>query len=256
VHFSEQFNVSAIKMRALGVFNPEIGIDSKMFVDPKLLHDAKDEFAGSHADLLNHFGKVVKIIKRIKNNSDSDMAWVAAWTMMRFKETSNTSLGFSEDGTKGTGIGKVLAQRIVSRATEILPHVNYEPDIFELIGVFAEGLGCDRLSDMIVSILKPRFVAYTDRITRALGVKRVIAYEIEKKEYLFPCFKEGDEPILLLPQEILKPLPIAMNIGEALDNADLNERVRDEVNKMYSDAFTLGATPSKNQLRSFIWSRK
>jgi len=41
VHFNEHFSVSAIAMRTLGVFNPEIGIDNKMFVDPKLLEDAK-----------------------------------------------------------------------------------------------------------------------------------------------------------------------------------------------------------------------
>jgi len=109
LHFNERFNVSAIKMRTLGVFNPEIGIDSNMFVDPKLLDGAKDEFSGSHADLISYFEKTVSLIKRIKTNSDSDQAWVAAWKRMKFKETSNTSLGFSKEGTRGNGIGKGLA---------------------------------------------------------------------------------------------------------------------------------------------------
>jgi hypothetical protein len=37
VYFNERFAVSAIAMQSLGVFNPEIDVDNKMFVDPKLL---------------------------------------------------------------------------------------------------------------------------------------------------------------------------------------------------------------------------
>jgi hypothetical protein len=174
---------------------------------------------------------------------------------MQFKETSNTCLGFSKDRTDGNGIAKVLAQRIVNRATEILPHVNYQPDVFELIGVFTEGLGCDRLSDMIVSILKPRFLAYTDRVTRTLGVQQAVEAEYGGKRYLCPRFKKGDKPIILLPQGILKPLPIALDIEEALANADMNEDSRNEMNKIFSDAYKQGAIPTRNQLRAAIRAR-
>lgn len=253
-HFNELFRVSAISMRAHGVFNPEIGVDNNMFVDPKLLEDAKDELSGAHSDLMDYFAGTVSLIKLVKTRRDVDIAWARAWKRMKFKETANTCLGFSKDGTEGNGIGKVLAQRIVNRAIDILPHVNYEPDVFELIGVFTEGLGCDRLSDMIVSILKPRFLAYTDRVTRTLGIQLAAEFEYQGKRYFCPRLKKGDKPIILLPQDILKPLPIALNIEEALTNADLNENARQQVNKIFSDAYKQGAAPSRNQLRAAIRS--
>lgn len=256
MHFNERFSVSAISMRKLGVFNPEFGVDSHMFVDPKLLLTATGELNGAHADLLSYFASVVGLIKLIKKTSDSDISWVTAWNRMKFKETSNTSLGFSKEGTSGNGIGKTLAQRIVNRAVEILPLVDYQPDIFELAGVFTEDLGCDRLSDMIVAILKRRFIAYTDRITRTLGVQKVVPINVDGQQRLFPQFKAGDAPIILLPQEILKPLPLAMNIEEALLNADLNAAARSDVNKMFAESFKRRATPGTNQLRSFIWNNK
>ncbi len=169
--FSERFKVSAIQMRALGVFNPEVGIDSKLFVDSKLIEYGGKEFSDAETVLKKYFGQVVSLLKLSKKKHD--ITWDAAWKRMQFKEMSNTALGFSKEGTDGNAIGRILAERILTRAQEILPHIGFDPDIFELVGVFSEGIGCDRLSDMLVSILLSQFLGYTDRMTRALGVERV-----------------------------------------------------------------------------------
>lgn len=251
MYFNQRFSVSAIAMQKFRVFNPEIGVDNKMFVDPKLLKLGKDEFSGAHEELIAYFGTVVPLVKLIKTRTDTDKAWTAAWKRMRFKETANTALGFSKEGTDGNGIGKVLAKRIITRASEILPDVDFAPDVFELIGVFAERLGCDRLSDMIVSILKSRFLGYTDRIARELGVKQTIEVSYDVKTYICPQFKKGTKPIILVPQYLLKPLPIAADIEDALDVADLNEQARAEVNRIYADAQKRRVSP-KPYLRSMV----
>jgi hypothetical protein len=250
VYFNERFIVSAIKMRTLGVFNPEIGIDNKMFVDPKLLENATDEFLGAHDDLHGYFRKTVELLKLSKTKGD--IAWEAACKRMQFRETSNTSLGMSKEGTDGNGIGKILAARIILRAHEILPHVNYSPDVFELIGVFAENLGCDRLSDMIVSILTNRFLAYTDRITNSLGVQQTYKLSFDGRSYLCPQFKKGEKPLVLVPRDLLKPLPIALDIVEALDNAAFNDEMRAKSNKIFADAQKQRVNPSKNEMRALI----
>lgn len=251
MYFNERFGVSAIAMRRLRVYNAEIVVDNRMFVDPKLLQAGKEEFNGAHEELIAYFADVVQLVKLIKTRTDQDMAWTAAWRRMRFKETSNTALGFSKEGTAGNGIGEVLAKRIVIRASEILPYVDFAPDIFELIGIFAERLGCDRLSDMIVSILKVRFLAYTDRITIKLGIKRTIEVSHDGRKYMCPQFKKNDKPMILVPQDLLKPLPIAANIEDALDAADLNDQAREEVNRIYAEAHKRRVSP-KPYLRSMI----
>jgi hypothetical protein len=254
MYFSEEFKVSAIAMHKLGVFNSEIGTDNHMFVDPKLLHEAKDEFAASRTVLSSYFAKTVSLIRLSKKEDDAP--WIAACKRMQFKETPNTGIGFSKVGTDGKGIGPVLARRIVAQASKILPYVEFQPDIFELIGVFTEGLGCDRLSDMLVSILLERFVAYTDRITKALGVQHTVEIPFNGRRYTCPRIREDGKPLVLMPREILKPLPIALNIKEALDNADLNEDMRAEVNRVFADAQMNGAEPSKNLLRAIIHANK
>ena len=243
-------------MRKLGVFNREIGTDSRMFVDPKMLANATDEFAGAHDDLLDYFAKVIALIRQAKSQTDKDIFWFAAQKAMRFKETSYTGLGCSEDGNDGNGIGKVLAHRIVTRAAEVLPHADFQPEVFEIIGVFTERLGCDRISDMIVSILKPRFLAYTSRITKSLNIKEITRVEFSGKTYICPQFDKGDKPIILVPRVFLKPLPIAVDLEEALDKADLNDQTRSAANKLFDEARERGAaSPKTSELRSFILTR-
>jgi hypothetical protein len=129
--------------------------------------------------------------------------------------------------------------------------LDFAPDVFELIGIFAERLGCDRLSDMIVSILKARFLAYTDRITRELGIKRTVEVPYDGRKYGCPQFKKNEKPMILVPQALLKPLPIAANIEDALDVADLNQQARHEVNRIYDEAHKAGVSP-KPYLRGMV----
>jgi hypothetical protein len=65
VYFNERFGVSAIAMRGLGVFNPEIGVDNRMFVDPKLLQTGKDEFANAHDELLRICQLTVRSVRML-----------------------------------------------------------------------------------------------------------------------------------------------------------------------------------------------
>lgn len=256
MYFNQLFKISAIQMRKLGVFNREIGTDSKMFIDPKLLENGTEEFAGARNDILKYFSVVITLIKQIKAERGTDLFWIAANNSMRFKETSNTGLGCAEDGTEGNAIGKVLAARIVKRAREVLPHVDYQPEVLELIGIFTERLGCDRISDMMVAILKSRFLAYTSRVTKQLQIQQTVAVQYDGKTYILPQVKKGEKPIILVPRSLLKPLPIAADLGEALDNADLNEATRQAANKMIADAHKRGAAaPTTSELRAFIISR-
>jgi hypothetical protein len=256
VYFNQQFKISAIQMRKLGVFNRVIGSDSKMYVDPKLLEGATDEFAGARDDILKHFSLTIGLIQKIQAEKDTDLFWIAAQRRMRFKETPNTGLGGAQDGEDGNAIGKVLSARIISRARTVLPHVDYQPEMLELIGVFTERLGCDRISDMIVSILKPRFLAYTSRVTAELQIQQTLTVQFDGKTYTCPQVKPGAKPIILVPRALLKPMPTAADIGEAIDNAALNEQARDAANKMFADARERsGAAPSASQLRAFILSR-
>jgi hypothetical protein len=106
---------------------------------------------------------------------------------------------------------------------------------------------------MMVAILKPRFLAFTSRVTTALQIQQTVKVQFDGKTYTCPQAKKGEKPIILVPRSLLKPMPIAADIGEAIDNADLNEQARSAANKMFADARERGVSaPTTNELRSFI----
>jgi hypothetical protein len=104
---------------------------------------------------------------------------------------------------------------------------------------------------MIVSILKGRFLTYTDRVTRALGVKQTAELTFEDRSYLCPKFDKTAKPMILVPKNLLKPLPIAANIQDALDVADFNDQARHAVNQIYENARRF-RTSVKQSLRNLV----
>jgi hypothetical protein len=253
MYFNQKFDLSALEMRRIGVFNPRMEQDSELFVDPKLLESGGPEFHGSRKDLIAYFQETVDLIKL--SEQKEDRFWNAAVKRTMAKEKASAGLGYSKNGKSGNGIGKVLAGQIVACAAEILPTIGYKPNIFELIGVFAENLGCDRLSDMVLSILASRFYAYAQRVAGELGIHQLRNVSAGNSTFAVPCFSEKEGPIMLLPKAILQPLPIAADIGEALDKAELNEGTRNELNAIWSEAAKTNRVPGKKFLRQFVSSK-
>lgn len=254
MYFNEQFDLSAFAMHSLGVFNPLMDSDSELFVDPKLLDDAKDEFSESRDELTRYFTDVIDLLKI--STKKGDTFWIAARDLIVSKEKAGAGIGYSKNGKKGTGIGPILAGQIVDRVCEIMPHVNYKPNIFELVGIFTKNLGCDRLSDMIVSILADRFYAYTQRMAHQLGIHQLTEVTTKSgKKFLCPSFSQEDGALILFPKRLLKPLPIAANIGEALENASLDDDMRKQLNHIIAAAHKKGRDPGKGDLQDFVLSR-
>ena len=53
---------------------------------------------------------------------------------------------------------------------DLMTEGDTDPVLFELLGVFQEGIGCDRVSDLITFILREDMLKYTQRVTEFAGV--------------------------------------------------------------------------------------
>lgn len=74
--------------------------------------------------------------------------------MLTFTELSGTCFGYSQNGTGGNAIGFVLRKSILNTIKELMVEGETDPVLFELLGVFQEGIGCDRVSGLITFILR------------------------------------------------------------------------------------------------------
>ncbi len=218
------------------VFNPFVGVDTHLFLDPALLKEVKiEEFRLSYERLVKHFSEVLKLLSISKEKND--IAWRTAVRRLTFKEIKGISIGYGANTGDGNAVGPELASKIATTVTEIIKLGVTDTSIFELVCVFENGLGADRLSDMTISIIYEDIYAYTDRIVRTLELKDDQLHKVKVvatgKEYkLIKNPEDPKKPLLLLPKDLLKDLPMALTRDDIGYIMYFNEQLRNRVSSL------------------------
>lgn len=235
---NEVFGVPEDDLVKEGVFNAFVDIDSKLYVDPHLLaSSAQPELQGAYDTFRSYFQNIITLIQASKRPGDS--MFREAVRRLTFREIPNTSLGYSSTGNLGSGIGRSLAQRLAVTAKEIIEAGISDPTIFELIGLLEEDVGADRVSDMTVQIILPHLLAYSQRVARNLKLPT----RSESKwgaTYELPIDPDSGSPIILVPQDILRNLPVAHDWSDidyvCQHNAELRKRVNETIGDTWREA--------------------
>ena len=149
---SDALGIDHNLLGATGAFDACIDVDSRLYVDPHLLQAASTpELQASYATFLRHFADVIRLVKASQHVGDR--MWREARAKLTFPELRGVGLGFSVGKPTGTGIGDDSAGKLVHTAHEIVSAGIDDPVIFELVGLFEDGVGADRVSDMTVRII-------------------------------------------------------------------------------------------------------
>lgn len=215
------------------IFNPFMGIDTNLFLDPALLRNTTvPEFKGSYGKIVEHFTGTLRLLLASKN--DTDIAWRTAWKRTIFRETKGISIGYGATRSDGGGVGPELAHKIITTASEILALGVNDPDLFEIIPLFEPGMGADRISDMAISIIREEIYAYTGRMVKTIGAAKehTIDFENGNTGQTLAAIRhpEKNAPIFLLPKELLKDLPLALERNEVGFVSYFNDTLRSKVN--------------------------
>lgn len=228
---SKYLQVDTSAFKKCGVLDPIMGVDINVFVDPQRLILTKiPEFSESRKKLEKHFSGLFRII--IKSAKYEDGCWLAARDQVAVKEISGVGIGFCSDNDTGNAIGKKLADQLLNTAQYIYKHGVEDPIAFELLGLFEKGFGPDRLSDLVIHVLRSDFLKYTERVTTALKIQdsKVFSFDFRGSQYKVPFRispKGKKYPVTLLPLDILRDLPIALDPAAIEDAAHLKEELRD-----------------------------
>ena len=89
-----------------------------------------------------------------------------------------------------------------------------------------EGMGCDRISDLITFILRNDIIAYTQRVITTCN----LPHKTDKMGRLVCHNPYNGKALLMLPKIIMSPLPVSI-LFDGIDFSAENQRVRDEINK-------------------------
>lgn len=251
---SEYFKISASDYKKTGAFDPVIGVDSLFFVDPLLLSRTSiPEFRDALEEVRKYFSDIILLL-RVNN----DKATKLALRKLILKEVRGIGIGYGSESDDGSAIGSELASRLLKTAKELIRMGVSDPAIFEVMGLFEEDFGPDRLSDALIRILLKRIFAYSERVTKDLSITETYIEKSYEREYVLAKHPLKDGPIIFIPDEILRDLPLATSFDEISSVVVFNEGLREKFNEMLSGCFIKkdGKEPNKSDIRKYILETK
>jgi len=106
-------------MARLGVLDPTLNVDTKLFVDPMLLATSRHaEISKSRLTYEDHFSKVIDFLSA--SRAIGDVAWRSAKRLLTFPEVAWTCLGYGAATVRGSGFGIALGEELIATAKEIV----------------------------------------------------------------------------------------------------------------------------------------
>ncbi len=233
IRLSDHYDVDPEELNKRNLLNPTLAADIRVFVDPLLLEKSKyEEFSQAARNSFRaYFEKVISLI--LLSNHEGDKAWKAAFKMLSFPEFGWTKLGYG--GVRGAGSGQATTTSLMKSAQEAIKLGVKEPDLFTALQVFEENIGPDRISDMTCNIISNELVAFNQRIASEIAFplkpydlrlkngNRIVGNLIENP------YSETPGPILLVPKDILRDLPVAADWSDVSESMKRNKDLREDL---------------------------
>lgn len=232
-----------------GVFDPIIDSDSPFFINlQRLKRTTVAEFADSYEKIHERFRKIIKLLDKAKSKTEIDTFYAQALRLFDFSEVNNLCLGYGV-GVKGTGFGPKISSQVMDTAYDIVKAGVEDPEFFELIPLFQDNVGADRLSDMIATLVLPDIEQYTLRIYRELNITHQSYPNLifDEDGFLINPFRKNR--LLLVPIDILHTLPVAESWEDIDTVVSKNQALRNEIN---SDIGEVWKEYSKQERKEYL----
>lgn len=251
-HYSEYFDIPHELFEKKGVYDGFINKDSRLHIDPILLKGCTEpEFIGAYDSYIHYFDNIIAAVPFVQERSLKDRFYHSIYNYLQFKELPNTGLGYSKTGSGGTGIGGKISCQLTNAAIDIINAGAKDPAIFAIVHFFEEGIGADRISDMIISILYDSFLKYTSRIATEMGIQ-CITYRFNDQSYDVPCLNGG--VVIFIPCVLLCKLPIVSSYHDVDDVCEYNKRLRrkicEKIGMSWKDVMSMRKSEIKRELLS------
>ena len=250
VTFGECYNIPSEVLDELGILNPTLAIDTKLFIDPLLMGKSSHPEINDKAVKIyrDHFTRIISLLSVSKEKND--LPWRNALRLFQFHELRGTCLGYGAASISGSGFGTSLINHVINTAKEIVDLGVKDPDLFIALALFESDIGPDRISDMTTNVIIDALIEFNQRILEILNIETKVFYILGRKCNLAKNPFHGiSTPIILLPYDILRELPIATDWDEVCDVASRNEHLRNMVNLHISHIWQVKARRDKEILK-------
>ena len=248
---SRHFDIAPDRLVNLGVLDPTLSVDTKLFIDPLLFEHSRHREMHEDAveEYRHHFETVIKFLAA--TNGAGDVAWRSARRLLEFHEIKGTCLGYGANSIYGSGFGEHLTNQILQVGKEIVDLGIDDPDLFSAMALFEAHIGPDRISDMATNVVGRALIKFNRRILSELQVAGQ-SFQIvgDEGHFLRNPFQPHPTPIVLVPRDVLRDLPIAMDWDGVADAASTNQTLRNQVNQHLGHIWAAKTKTDKDQLRA------
>lgn len=253
ITLSREFGIDQRDLARLGVLDVTLAIDMKLFIDPLLLSHSKHAELNKDGVQLyhSHFDTIIRLLAN--SRSVGDPAWKAAEKKLAFPEITGTCLGYGAGSIHGSGFGPKLTNRVLGVAAQIVDIGVRDPDLFSAMALFESDIGPDRISDMTTNIIISALSAFNSRVLHAL---RLSGKQFVMGEFLVNPYEKKLAPIILVPTDVLRDLPVAHDWDGVADAARQNEELRDKVNQHVASIWLKKTKRDKTRLKSQALTNK
>ena len=262
ISFSQHFGIDPAAMVRAGVLDPTLSMDTRLFIDPLLLSNSRhlEISQGARSTYERHFSTIIKFLA--KSTNTDDVAWRSARRLLSFPEIKWTCLGFGGSSVSGSGSGTEMTGQYIETARQIVALGIDDPDLFVAMALFEEGVGPDRISDMTTNVILGDLIKFNERILNELGVPGQQTTITLRNGQAYsgilahnPFLRDG-EPVILVPADILRKLPVATDWSEIADAASKNKELRNRVNRDIAKLWKIKSRKDKDKLKRWALSGK
>lgn len=249
--FSAYFVVPSATIAAAGLIDPFLDVDVQLFIDPVLLEKSSNTTIATSAveRFRRHFEVMIRMLAISKVENDS--AWKGARRQLDLSEPPENGLGYGGSGRSGSSRPQDIREAILRTSKEIITLGASDPEMISLMGFFEEDVGPDTISDLTTTVIMDDLAAITESFCRANGVPLFEAnIGTSHKLPRFVTSSGRAVPIVLVPKDIVRELPIANDWSDIERAAMENARIRDRVNRLLGGIAKPTVVERKEALRS------
>lgn len=231
VLFSKHFSIDSKELSSAGLIDPFLNVDTQLFIDPVLLEKSSNAEIREtgYPQFYKHFENYVRLL--VMSEAEGDAAWKAAERLLDLQEPPQTGLGYGGSSRSGSSRPKEVREKIMRTSKEIVTLGAKDPEMISLMGFFEDGVGPDTISDYTTQAIMSSLARITEQFCSSHGI--AISEAPDLPGIRLPTYENA--ALVLVPQDIVRDLPIA-NDWSGIQAAVLqNARIRKRVNEHLGD---------------------
>ena len=153
---------------------------------------------------------------------------------LKFSEKRGTCLGYGAESISGAGFGQEKTLNLITNAKAAIELGIKNPNLFLVLSIFEKNVGPDLISDMVTNIIYEDLCRITEDFVSKLDIDiPTHSFNIKSQKFNLPVNRLSSRPVpvILIPEDILRDLPVATDHEGVSAAASYNSQLRDKVSK-------------------------